>query len=82
MEQQAYQPIDRRKVMIDNVTNNARSQVNLECRNNYLKACEAHGGELAEVVKELKTTIFCDLCGSDLKDGYCWNNSCFYVPNK
>ena len=49
--------MDRRKVMIDNVINNAKSQSTLECRNNYLKACEAHGGELAEVVKELKTTM-------------------------
>jgi len=45
-------PVDRKKVMADNVHTNAMAQKSQENRESYLKSCEAHGGELAEVVRE------------------------------
>ena len=41
---------DRKATMLKNVQVNARSQANDEHRENYFRSCEAHGGDLAEVV--------------------------------
>lgn len=41
---------DRREVMFRNVRSSAAEQSTPEYRENYFRSCEAHGGELAEVV--------------------------------
>jgi hypothetical protein len=46
-------PFDREQAL-KNVTENATCQATPECRENYFKSCEAHGGELAEVVAEVR----------------------------
>jgi hypothetical protein len=51
---------NRRLVMLENVTNNAKSQSTPEARENYFRACEAHGGELAEVVKQVRELLIPD----------------------
>lgn len=43
-------PVDRKAMMFNNVRTNAKSQASPEHRENFFKSCEAHGGELAEVV--------------------------------
>ena len=51
-------PIDRNAerlaTMRKNVVVNADSQATTECRENFLQSCEAHGGELAQVVAEYR----------------------------
>ena len=44
------QPVDRKQMMFNNVRANAASQASPENRENFFKSCEAHGGDLAEVV--------------------------------
>lgn len=72
-----HQQIDRRALMIANVTSNAKNQATAEHRLNYFKSCETHGGDLATVAAEIKSKLYC-LCGNDLwTDGTCINDSCF-----
>lgn len=42
--------VDRKETMLNNVRNNASQQKTIENRENYFKSCEAHGGDLTEVV--------------------------------
>ena len=56
IDQQQYQA-DRRATIVANITTNARNQATPEARENYLCSCEAHGGELAEVVAEFRKTL-------------------------
>lgn len=60
MSEEPRQPVDRKAVMLENVRKNACEQATPECVENYLKSCEAHGGDLAEVVKKYReeTTVF------------------------
>lgn len=44
------QPTDRREVMLRNVRSAAREQASAEFRENYFRSCEAHGGEIVEIV--------------------------------
>jgi hypothetical protein len=44
------QKVDMREVMFRNVRENARHQIDSTHRENYFRSCEAHGGELAEIV--------------------------------
>ena len=44
------QPTDRREVMLRNVRSAAQEQVTAEFRENYFRSCEAHGGEMTEIV--------------------------------
>ena len=39
------------------ILENAECQATEECRENYLKSCEAHGGESAEVAAEVRKFI-------------------------
>lgn len=48
------QQVDRTEVMFRNVRENARIQATPENRENYLCSCEAHGGDLANVVAVVK----------------------------
>lgn len=43
-----------RDVMFENVRYNAGVQLTAETRENYFKSCEAHGGELYEVVQVVR----------------------------
>lgn len=49
-----HQRKDRRQVMMDNVRENASVQLFPENVENYFRSCEAHGGELAEVVAVIR----------------------------
>jgi hypothetical protein len=42
--------VDRRELMFKNVRENARCQATAECRENYFRSCEAHAGDMLEVV--------------------------------
>ena len=56
--------VDRKAMMLENVRTNAYAQATTECMENYLKSCEAHGGDMAEVVKmfrEERLTIIKEL---------------------
>ena len=44
------QPVDRKAVMLKNVRENANCQATAEGRENYFKSCEAHGGDMLEIV--------------------------------
>lgn len=48
------QRLQRRIVMGRNVRENARVQATPENRENFFRSCEAHGGELAEIVAEVR----------------------------
>ena len=50
MVTEQQQKLDRWAITIRNVRENARNQSTPECRENYLRSCESHGGELAEIV--------------------------------
>jgi len=54
MSNEPRQPVDRKAMMLDNVRTNAYAQATTECMENYLKSCEAHGGDMAEVVKQFR----------------------------
>jgi hypothetical protein len=56
MENVQPQQIDRRSVIVKNVSVNAASQATPECRENFFRSCEAHGGELATVAGEVRLT--------------------------
>lgn len=45
---------DRLAVMFRNVRENSRIQRSPENRENYFRSCEAHGDDLAEVVKVVR----------------------------
>lgn len=47
---QPHEQVDRKAVMFRNVRDNARAQATPESRENYFRSCEAHQGDLAEVV--------------------------------
>ena len=47
-------PVDRKEVILRNVRENARCQVDAAHRENYFRSCEAHGGDLAEVVAAVR----------------------------
>jgi len=72
-----HQQIDRRALMIANVTSNAKNQATAEHRLNYFKSCETHGGDLATVAAEIKSKLYC-LCGNEITyDGFCCKDDCF-----
>lgn len=54
MSDEAKQPVDRKAMMFENVRKNVGEQATPECAENYLKSCEAHGGDMAEVVKVVR----------------------------
>ena len=50
MNEQPKQQVDRKEVMFKNVRFFSACQICVECRENYFRSCEAHEGELAQVV--------------------------------
>ncbi len=46
--------MDRRAVMLKNVRDNSMAQSAPQFQENYFRSCEAHGGELAEVVAQIR----------------------------
>jgi len=57
MSEQPQQPQRRvfdRQRSIDIVKETASTQATPENRENYFKSCEAHGGDLADVVREVR----------------------------
>ena len=42
---------DRYEMMLENVRYNASVQIDAEHLENYLRSCENHGGELAEIAR-------------------------------
>ena len=48
---------DRKQTMFKNVREGARSQVTAECRDNYLRSCENHGGDMIEVVATVRQEL-------------------------
>jgi len=49
-------PYDTEKVTAT-VLASAREQISPECRENYLKSCEAHGGELAVIAGQVREIL-------------------------
>ena len=47
-------PKDRLETMFRNVRVNSKAQVDAKRRENYFRSCEAHGGDLALVVSEVR----------------------------
>ena len=47
-------PTFTREERFQRVLENASNQATDECRENYLRSCEAHGGESAEVAVEVR----------------------------
>ena len=45
---------ERKATMLRNVREGARTQATPECRDNYLRSCEAHGGDMMEVVATVR----------------------------
>lgn len=45
---------DRRNLLFRNVRGNAGGQIDAQHRENYFRSCEAHGGELAEIVSVVR----------------------------
>lgn len=48
---------NRRDVILKNVRENARVQSTAQCRENYFQSCTAHGGEVAEVVEQVRKEL-------------------------
>ena len=40
--------------MLENVRTSAAEQATLECRENYFRSCEAHGGDMLEIVAQVR----------------------------
>ena len=57
MSDNTNQPIDRKAAMMPKVRENAIIQCSEECRENYFRSCEAHGGELAIVASEIRLEL-------------------------
>lgn len=51
------QPVDRRAKMLENVRATAAEQSTPEYRENYLRSCEAHGGDMIEIVAQVRKEI-------------------------
>lgn len=51
--QQQRRPFDRQRT-IDIVMECSKTQSTPQNRENYFNSCEAHGGDLAEIVKEIR----------------------------
>jgi predicted nucleic acid-binding Zn ribbon protein len=70
------QAAERRATMVKNVTVNADSQVDDYHRNNFLLSCEAHGGEMIQIVADYRKThnfpyshpndCDCPICGDEM----------------
>jgi hypothetical protein len=48
--------MDLEKILVT-VRNTAQSQETAECRENYLKSCENHGGELAKIAEQVRKEL-------------------------
>ena len=49
--------ISGREERIRRVLENASCQATTECRENYFRSCEAHGGEMIELVQEVRRIL-------------------------
>ena len=57
-EQTPHQrPTFTREERFQRILENASCQATVECRENYLRSCEAHGGESAEVAAEVRNFL-------------------------
>ena len=55
------QPRDRREIMLQNVRTGAREQATPEFRENYLRSCAAHGGDMIEIVAMVRSEFPLDI---------------------